>query len=646
MKNLYSLIAILLGVTVLNAQSVLSEKQQLINKEMKGAASKMMPGNLNPNTQNYDLQYQRMDLNLDPSQYNVSGSVTSHFKTKQAMSSIYFDLSDVLTVSQVKYHGANLTFQQLPTNELKINLPASLPINTLDSLTIHYSGAPDTANNAFKTSSLNGSATLSTLSEPYGAQDWFPTKQSMDDKIDRFDIKITTPSQYSVAANGKLMSETVTGSSKLTFWRTMYPTAAYLIAISIGNFTKINDTMGNPPFPFVNYLYPSTATNTAVMTNINWTKDIMNVFETHFGAYPFRNEKYGHMEYQYYGVCMEHQTMSSMSSWGKEVIAHELAHQWFGDKITCGSWNDIWLNEGFASFGEHLANEKLIMLNNNAQFKAYLLDLKNYITSQPGGSTYVADANLTNVNAIFNGRLTYTKGGYIVRMIKWILGDDVFYQAIKDYLARPNLAYGYAKTVDLATSLQTSTGINFTEFFNDWLYGQGYPTYNITWNQTSNNQLIAFKVSQTQSHSSVSFFEMPLPIKVTGTAGQIAYFRLDNTSNNQYFYLPTTFPVASVEFNYDYQMVENNSVVSKDITLSTSEITGESNAFSVYPIPANNEINITGLQKKADFKIYSADGRLVKRGIYEPHASISISDLEKGDYIFSIENKNIKIIKK
>lgn len=646
MKNLYSLIAILLGVTVLNAQSVLSEKQQLINKEMKGAASKMMPGNLNPNTQNYDLQYQRMDLNLDPSQYNVSGSVTSHFKTKQAMSSIYFDLSDVLTVSQVKYHGANLTFQQLPTNELKINLPASLPINTLDSLTIHYSGAPDTANNAFKTSSLNGSATLSTLSEPYGAQDWFPTKQSMDDKIDRFDIKITTPSQYSVAANGKLMSETVTGSSKLTFWRTMYPTAAYLIAISIGNFTKINDTMGNPPFPFVNYLYPSTATNTAVMTNINWTKDIMNVFETHFGAYPFRNEKYGHMEYQYYGVCMEHQTMSSMSSWGKEVIAHELAHQWFGDKITCGSWNDIWLNEGFASFGEHLANEKLIMLNNNAQFKAYLLDLKNYITSQPGGSTYVADANLTNVNAIFNGRLTYTKGGYIVRMIKWILGDDVFYQAIKDYLARPNLAYGYAKTVDLATSLQTSTGINFTEFFNDWLYGQGYPTYNITWNQTTNNQLIAFKVSQTQSHSSVSFFEMPLPIKVTGTAGQIAYFRLDNTSNNQYFYLPTTFPVASVEFNYDYQMVENNSVVSKDITLSTSEINGESNAFSVYPIPANNEINITGLQKKADFKIYSADGRLVKRGIYEPHASISISDLEKGDYIFSIENKNIKIIKK
>lgn len=646
MKNLYSLIAILLGVTVLNAQSVFSEKQQLINKEMKVAASKMMSGNLNPNTQNYDLQYQRMDLNLDPSQYNVSGSVTSHFKTKQAMSSIYFDLSDVLTVSQVKYHGANLTFQQLPTNELKINLPASLPINTLDSLTIHYSGAPDTANDAFKTSSLNGSATLSTLSEPYGAQDWFPTKQSMDDKIDRFDIKITTPSQYSVAANGRLMSETVTGSSKLTFWRTMYPTAAYLIAISIGNFTKINDTMGNPPFPFVNYLYPSTATNTAVMTNINWTKDIMNVFETHFGAYPFRNEKYGHMEYQYYGVCMEHQTMSSMSSWGKEVIAHELAHQWFGDKITCGSWNDIWLNEGFASFGEHLANEKLIMLNNNTQFKAYLLDLKNYITSQPGGSTYVADANLTNVNAIFNGRLTYTKGGYIVRMIKWILGDDVFYQAIKDYLARPNLAYGYAKTVDLATSLQTSTGINFTEFFNDWLYGQGYPTYNITWNQTSNNQLIAFKVSQTQSHSSVSFFEMPLPIKVTGTAGQIAYFRLDNTSNNQYFYLPTTFPVANVEFNYDYQMVENNSVVSKDITLSTSEIKGESNAFNVYPIPANNEINIKGLQKKADFKIYSADGRLVKRGIYQPHTSISISDLEKGDYILSIENKNIKIIKK
>ncbi|MDH6253129.1 aminopeptidase N [Chryseobacterium sp. H1D6B] len=267
------------------------EKKGLIAKEMKSFTNKMTAYNINPNTLNYDLQYQRLNVNLDPMVYNISGSVTSHFKPVQSMSSIYFDLANTLTVSQVTYHGTNLAFQQLPTKELKIDFPASLPANVLDSLTVNYSGPPDTVNNAFSTGSQNGAFIVSTLNEPYGAQDWFPTKQSMNDKIDRFDFKITAPSQYSVAANGKFMSETTLpgGTQKLTFWRTMYPTAAYLIAFSITNFVKLNDTMGTPPFPFVNYLYPTTAANPSIMADIDWTKQIMNTFETYFGPYPFRN---------------------------------------------------------------------------------------------------------------------------------------------------------------------------------------------------------------------------------------------------------------------------------------------------------------------------------------------------------------------
>ncbi|WP_449398802.1 M1 family metallopeptidase [Chryseobacterium wanjuense] len=535
------------------AQNDNLEKKGLIEKEKKSFAHKMAVGNTNPNTLNYDLQYQRMNLTLDPAVYNVSGSVTSHFKPNQSMSSIYFDLTDQLTVSQVQYHGNTLTFQQLPTKELKINFQSPLPANVLDSLTITYSGAPDFTYDAFSTDLQNTVPVLSTLSEPYGAQDWFPTKQSMNDKIDRFDFKITTPSQYSVAANGKLMSETaLPGSQKLTFWRTMYPMASYLVALSITNFVKLNDTIGNPPFPFVNYIYPVSQGNTTIMSNIDWTKQVMNTFETYFGLYPFRNEKYGHMEFQYNGTCMEHQTMSSMSSWGRSVIAHELAHQWFGDKVTCGAWNDIWLNEGFATFGEHLANEKLLM--SNTQFMSYLLDQKNYITSSPGGSVYVADANLGNIGIIFSGRLSYAKGGYVVRMLKWILGDTAFYQAIQDYHSRPNLAYNYTKTQDLNASLLQSTGINFTEFFNDWIYGEGYPTYDIRWRQSGGQIII--KAAQTQSSPTVSFFEMPLPIKVNGTGGQVAYFALNNTTNNQYFVQSVAFPVASVEFNYEYQILE------------------------------------------------------------------------------------------
>lgn len=617
-----------------------TDMKGLIEKEKQSFTQKMNIGNTNPNTLNYDLQYQRMDVSLDPAVYNISGSVTSHFKPNQSMGSIYFDLSNSLTVSQVKYHGTNITsFQQLPSKELKIDFPASIPANTLDSLTIYYAGAPSTSNDAFKTALQSGTPVLSTLNEPYGAQDWFPTKQSLNDKIERFDFKITTPSNYSVAANGKLMSETFpTGSTKLTFWRTMYPTPAYLIALSITNFVKLTDTIGNPPFPFVNYIYPSTNSNATSIANINWTKQVMNTFETYFGAYPFRNEKYGHMEFMY-GGGMEHQTMSSMGGWSKQLIAHELTHQWFGDKVTCGAWNDIWLNEGFATFGEHLANEKLLMTS--TEFLNYLQGQSNYITASTTGSVYVPDSGLSSINRIFDSRLSYSKGGYVLRMLKWILGDAAFYQALKDYHARPNLAYSYARTADFNASLLQSTGTDFTEFFNDWVYGEGYPTYTIKWMQGGNQAL--FKVSQTQSSSNVTFFEMPLPIKVTGTSGQTAYLVLNNTSNNQSFLESVPFPIASVQFNYEYQILEKNSTVTQDNTLSVSSVEKES--FGLYPNPAKNEINLKGINRAEDFTIHAVDGKLVGKGTYQPGKAIGISELVPGTYFITIDEKSIKFIK-
>ncbi|MDF2931652.1 MAG: C-terminal target protein [Chryseobacterium sp.] len=636
MKKFYLLI-----LSVLVFQNVLAqenlEMKGLMAKEMKSFAAKMNIGNTNPNTLNYDLQYQRMDVSINPSVAQISGSVTSHFKPTQVLSSIYFDLTNQLTVSQVTFHGQPLAFQQLATKEVKIDFTSALPANVLDSLTIQYNGTPPTNNNAFFTNTQGGTPVLSTLNEPYGAQDWFPTKQSLNDKIERFDIKVTTPSQYSVASNGKLMSESILGSGqKLTFWRTQYPIAAYLVALSITNFVKLNDTMGTPPFPFVNYIYPATAANTTSMANIEWTKTVMNTFETFFGPYPFRNEKYGHMEFTA-GGGMEHQTMTSMGGWTKQLIAHELAHQWFGDKVTCGAWNDIWLNEGFATFGEHVANEKLLMTN--TQFLNYLLNEKNVITSAPGGSVYVADTNLGNIGSIFDGRLSYSKGGYVVRMIKWILGETLFYQALKDYHARPNLAYNYVKTSDLNASLLQSTGKDFTGFFNDWIYGQGYPTYDIRWKQTGNT--LTFKATQTQSHASVSFFDMPLPIKVNGTGGQVAYFALNNISNNQYFTETVAFPVASVEFNYEYQILEKNSTVTQDNNLNTSEI--KPIEFTIYPNPAKNELFVSGLKKQTDYTIYTADGRLVKKGKTEN--KIDVSSFPKGVYFMTIENTNFKFVK-
>jgi len=645
MKHFYTLIITCLTINIIFGQIHNIDRKGLIESEKKSASRSILDVNVNPNTLNYDLQYVRVEFDLDPTQQFVSGTMTSHFKMLANSSTIYFDLAKILTVSTVKYHGQNLTFQQLSSDEIKINFPAALTAQTTDSLSITYSGVPVNTG-AFASFEAGttpaGDPVLATLSEPYGAKGWWPTKQSMNDKIEKMDIKVTTPAQYTVGSNGKLMSETILGNGKkLTYWQTNYPIPAYLFALGISNYTKMNSTITTTEssFPFLNYVYPAYA-NANTQANLDWTTSSMQTFEDHFGLYPYRNEKYGHMMFNW-GGGMEHATMTSMVNFGQGLIAHELAHQWFGDKLTCGAWNDIWLNEGFATFGEHLTYEKLLM--SSSQFQNYLANEISDITSSPGGSVYVPDAGLSDIGRVFDGRLTYAKGGFVLRMIKWILGDSQFYAMLKAYQNNPAFAYNYVKTNDFRDFLSSFTGKDFTEFFNDWIYGEGYPSYQIRWTQNTTTKKLTFRVGQTRSSSTVSFFEMPLPIKVTGSGGQTAYFVLDHTSNNQYFTQDVAFTVTGVTFNYENQIITKGSTVVKDNTLAVNDTNKDK--INVYPNPAKSFIKISGLSKSTDYEILSIDGKLIKKGISNPDSEINISTLVKGTYILKFNNQSVKIIK-
>ena len=642
MKKFYSLFIVLFSVNIIFGQLFNIDRKGIIESEKKKNLKSILDVNVNPNTLNYDLQYIRLELDLDPTQQYISGIVTSHFKMLQNSPDIYFDLKNNLTVSNVKYHGQDLTFQQLSSDEIRIYFPSTLSAQTTDSLSINYSGIPSTAEQAFvATTTPAGDPILATLSEPFGAKQWWPTKQSMNDKIEKLDIKISTPAQYTVGSNGKLMSETILGNGKkLTYWQTNYPIPAYLFALGISNYTKLNSTITttNSSFPFLNYVYPSWAT-ADTQSKLDWTAISMQTFEDHFGLYPYRNEKYGHMQFNW-GGGMEHATMTSMGYYGLDLIAHELAHQWFGDKLTCGTWNDIWLNEGFATMGEYVVYEKLLM--SPAQFQTYLQSEMDNITSFAGGSVYVPDNQLTS-NRIFDGRLTYTKGGYVLRMIKWILGDEQFYAMLKAYQNNAAFAYNYVKTNDFRDFLSSYTGRNFTEFFNDWIYGEGYPIYQIRWTQDPTSKKLTFRVGQTRSSSSVSFFELPLPIKVSGSGGQTAYFVLDHTSNNQYFTQDVNFDVTNVTFNYEKQIITKGSTVTKDNNLAVKDVNQKN--ITVYPNPAKSFIKISGLQKSTDYEIFSIDGKLIKNGIANPDSEINISTLVKGTYVLKFNNQSVKIIK-
>lgn len=637
MKILSFFICIFLSGNLFSQYKNEAEMKSIIAAESARFA-KMNGYNINPNTLNYDLRYQRLELSVNPNQVYISGSVTSHFIPNTALSSIYFDFTNTLTVSEVSYHGISLPFSQLPTKELKIDFPAALPAQQLDSLRISYAGVPSSENDGLYFENHGNGPIAFTITEPYGSREWFPTKQSLNDKIERADLVITSPSQYSTAANGLLISETTNpNNTKTAFWRTNYPIPAYLIAIGVSNYVKLNDTMGNPPFPFVNYIFPSTNSDGNSLGNINFTKDIMALFEENFSAYPYREEKYGHMEMTFTGSGMEHSTMSTMGGFGLDLIAHELMHQWFGDKITCGAWNDIWLNEGFATFGQQLAREKLY--STPSAFRSYLLNEKNYITNAPNGSVYVPESDLGNVNRIFSGRLSYSKGAYVLRMLKWILGDEAFFQAIKEYVNQPTLIYNYAKTPDFAASLLASTGQDFTEFLNDWVYNEGYPTYTIKWKQ--NGSKIILKASQSQSHSSVSFFEMALPIKLRGASGQTAYLKLNNTANDQFFEEEVDFTVTSVEFNYDYQVLERNSTVAKDLSLSTENAV--KNSLFITPNPVKNQLHLHGISGATPYEILTADGRILMRGTLKKE--IEVTPLTKGVYFLKTESGTYKFIK-
>ena len=337
----------------LTANSYAQHTTQSDNQEVRGrlaeaemkAAYRTSNFVANLNTDNYNVGHTTLQLNVDPAVQYISGVVTTTFTAKESMSSITFDLSDNLTVSSVTQGASILSFLQDGNDQLIISLPQTLTTGAESSVTITYEGAPlSTGFDSFISTTHNDSPILWTLSEPYGAKDWWPCKQDLIDKIDGVDVYITAPSQYVAVSNGVEQEAVVNADgTKTTHFSHNYAIPAYLVAIAVTNYTVFTQTAGTAPntFPIVNYLYPENyeLTHNQVMV----TPAIMDFYESTFETYPFSAEKYGHAQCGF-GGGMEHTTVSFMGGFNRELIAHELAHQWFGDKITCGSWKDIWLN--------------------------------------------------------------------------------------------------------------------------------------------------------------------------------------------------------------------------------------------------------------------------------------------------------------
>jgi aminopeptidase N len=595
-------------------------------------ATKILSQKINLNTINYDLKYHKLELNLNPQEAFINGTITSYFLALDDLDQITFDLSDNMEVESVVHLSTNnsLSFSQNSNDELIIDLQSTLAEGVLDSISISYSGNPVSSGfGSFEQSNHDGDPIVWTLSEPYGAKGWWPCKQDLNDKIDSIDVFITTPvynpdnEEYIAVSNGIELSQNINENQKTTHFKHSYPIPAYLIAIAVTNYEVFSHEVSNNgnPFEIVNYVYPEDLASALLETLV--TVDIMDFFSEKFEEYPFSDEKYGHAQFGW-GGGMEHTTVSFMGGFSRGLIAHELAHQWFGNKITCASWQDIWLNEGFATYLSGLVIEHL---DGGDSFNSWKQQKVNSITSQTYGSVYVPAQDTLSVGRIFSGRLSYNKGSMVLHMLRTKLGDDLFFESLQNYLSTPEFAYGYATSLEFISSVEETTEMDLTEFFNDWLFNEGYPSYVAEWGQPSNELQII--LSQSSSHESVDFFEGLITIRVLGDSGEVLDLVLDHNYNNQVFINDVGFNVSSVEINPNYDVVSKDNFVllSSDIPVINEELT-------IYPNPTSSNIQINkpyGL-KISNIELFNINGQLVSTFNYSKN--IQLGSLSQGQYFF------------
>ena len=493
----------------------------------------------------------------------------------------------------------------------------------------------------------SGIPVIWTLSEPYGSRDWWPCRNGLDDKADSIDFFISCPNTYRASSNGSLINETDNGITRTAFYKHRYPIASYLVAFAVTNFRVLNHSvqLGSVNLPVITYCYPES--ESSFQQNTPKVLQQLSLFHEYFGDYPFINEKYGHTQFGW-GGGMEHQTNSFIASPNENLMAHELAHQWFGDKITCGSWRDIWLNEGFATYLSYFYFEKTDPSNHNNRLRS----LNASITNSPDGSVWVDDT--TSIGRIFSSRLSYNKGAYLVHMLRWVLGDTLFFRGIRQYLADPKITYGFARTDDLKRNLEQVSGRVLAEFFRDWFFGQGHPSYIVKWNQDNNNRAL-ISVSQTTSHSSVTYFEMPLALKFKSGSLEKTIV-VNNTRGEQFFSDEIGFKADTVLIDPDFWILSRNNVSMKDITLTNPNPGYE---IKVYPVPAStNEVTLSltnPVSSTAGLRIFNTLGQLVwQQQVSTPGPfeliQINISKLSAGVYLLHIDAGDIKttrhIIKK
>lgn len=469
--------------------------------------------------------YYRLEMLINPTTKKINASVKAKSIVSEQTSIIFFHLSNQLSIDSLWVQN-QLYRNYLHRNDsvlISLERPI-LPDQTIES-TIFYSGTPPiNENRSFTFTTKNGKPHIWTLSEPYGSRDWWPSLDYPSLKVDSIDIIVTVPKGLTVASNGVLISKEENSDNATFYWKHRYPITPYLVSLAIADYQLIEYQYTDPNgyiFPMQHYIYNDLSAND-YLESLHYTDTCMSVFTTRFGSYPFKNEKYGHAMFTW-GGGMEHQTISSMIRFSPGLVAHELGHQWFGDAVTCKEWNDIWLNEGFATYSEGLMIEAE---QGDFSFKGWRENLIHLITSYPGGSVYIPESEFNpitgmgSINRIFDYRLSYAKGAMAIHGLRQILGDSLFFGGLKAY-QNSSFQYSSANTIDFKNILESFTGKNLDSYFDQWIFAQGHPIYSISaesrFVDSEHHFITSVNLTQRNSFGESIIYTHSIPIQIIGS---------------------------------------------------------------------------------------------------------------------------------
>jgi aminopeptidase N len=524
-----------------------------------------------PGDSTIDIKYYKLNLKVTYNPNYLIGSVTIKASpSNSSLNSFFLDLQAPMSVDSVISNKEKIEFSHEGA-KLNIKLNKTYIQDEDFEVIIYYQGLPGSSGFGsfeFQTHG-NNEPIIWTLSEPYGTSDWFPCKDTPADKADSSDVWITVDKKLYGVSNGDLIGIVNNPDNTLTYkWSNKYPISQYLISLAISDYTIYKSYFRyseNDSMPVINYIFPENFAS--YKKNLDKVPNMLRILSDYFGLYPFIKEKYGNAEMSWIGGGgMEHQTVSSMSDFSETVLVHELAHQWFGDKITCRDWQDIWLNEGFATYGEMLYAQKVY---GDSAYKDFVT-LEMARAKKAVGSIYVQD--ISSIPEIFNGNRSYSKGGIVLHMLRGIVGDSIFFKILKIYSNDPLVAYGTAVTTDFQRDAEAVSGKNLEYFFNEWIYGSGYPKYKVEWNAIlKNNNIyeVTLNVIQTMNMYP-SFFTMPVQIKISTSAGDtlLSFF---NSQQNQHVKFLVNGNPTSITLDPDSWILKD-AITFADNTISSNPI--------------------------------------------------------------------------